>query len=110
MFNITESNAARYFRCADRASRLLSEGYKIVEGRCVMPNTPGAAFLFSVVSPALNAYSVNLAEVTCNCPDFEKNGDFCKHLIFVAETEKDNAEMWNAICGEVDARAELQAA
>ena len=31
MFNITESNAARYFRCADRASRLLSEGYKIVE-------------------------------------------------------------------------------
>ena len=106
---ITESNAARYFRCADRAAALINAGY-IFKPFATEPTA------FYVDSPAGAQYIVHLhigAEFgpSCDCPDWKKNQDFCKHILCAAELyREDDAAMWNAICEEVDARAAYEVA
>ena len=103
---ITESNASRYFRCADRAAKMIATGYKVKA-------FTGDATAFFVTSPSGAMYLTytELADnaVRCTCPDFEKNGDFCKHLLLCEEV-KNEAEKWEAICAEVDARAAYELA
>lgn len=103
---ITESNASRYFRTAARAETLLANGYKfhpfIEDAGAYSVKTPSGAWYFTFTQGTGEGFRPH-----CSCPDFEKNQDFCKHLLCAAQIdEKDEAEMWNAICEE----AELQAA
>jgi hypothetical protein len=57
------------------------------------------------------AYTVELQPVSCDCPDFEKHGDFCKHTVYLWE-QLDRQEV-EAMCAayeeEEAARAFMEA-
>ena len=107
---ITESNASRYFATLNRAKTLVAQGYRFEE----FATSETAFYCFT---PSGNAYTVltnaGRPDVApyCSCPDFQKNGDFCKHVLCAgAIVEANDAAKWEAICEEVDARAAYEVA
>ena len=96
------TQALRLIRTTERANNLISEGYTFFEDK--------EADYVAVCKPGREAASYFMStengDFKCECPDFVKNGDYCKHTICWGSMQ-DEAEMWEAICAEVDARAEV---
>ena len=98
---VTAANAARYCRTVDRAKGLLKEGY-------IFAPMDGDPTSFFAHTPTGNVYTVfthidfPTYRPKCSCPDFEKHGDFCKHLLCAAEILNDDAAKWDAICADHD--------
>lgn len=69
----TATEALRYARTADRAAALLTEGYEFL--------LLDEIHVVSVVRPEGGQYYLDLISEECDCPDFQKHGDYCKHLL-----------------------------
>lgn len=82
MFTPRDAQEAwRFAKSTEKAVRLFTE-----DGYTLQPlfdaNFPG---VYMVSSPAGNSYTVDLSkeQPSCNCPDFVRNGVFCKHGLAV---------------------------
>src|SRR5437016_5948692 len=94
----TATEALRYARTAEYASTLIEQGYEFeLVGDCVLINKPGDLHF---------TYQIDRCG-KCDCPDFVKHGNYCKHTLCYQEI-LENEEMWNAICAEEEARRERE--
>jgi len=93
------TDALRLAMTAERAAKLLSEGYTFSYEGCdaVAVCKPGRLAA---------SYIINIHTGECDCPDFQnpQHKDFCKHTLCWAEIESER-QMWEAICAEEEARA-----
>jgi hypothetical protein len=83
MFDPKPRNAAealRLAKCWEKAQAMSRQGYRFAE----RPSAPG---FYSIIKPGedVMAYIVHPETSTCTCPDWEKHGDYCKHVLFVRE-------------------------
>jgi hypothetical protein len=96
------SEALRYARTAERAQNILKEGYTFHRD----PNSDVVA----VCKPGRLAasYWLNMLEPGCDCPDFRKHKDYCKHTLAseMLEAREDEEAGLEAQCAEYDLRAE----
>lgn len=69
---------------AERMDRALSQRLYLVQRQMDESNEIPVSCEFNVLGSTGNVYTVTIAKTpSCNCPDFAKRGDLCKHLIFV---------------------------
>lgn len=96
-------SAVRFCRCAEKAATMKADGYTIVP----LLDVEDALFVHKPLNQNgiyQGGYAIDLLNQTCNCPDFTRQGFFCKHLIFVAEDlRQEERSKWEAICAEVEA-------
>jgi hypothetical protein len=96
-------SALRFCKCAEKSATMKAEGYTMVPLLDVedavfvhKPNDENGVYV--------GGYAIDLRAKSCNCPDFANRGDFCKHLLFVAEELRaEDRTMWTAICERVEA-------
>ena len=99
IFNIQPATdikiARRQANCFDRALTMEAQGYAVEVNDALQ-----SGICYFVTNPEGVTYTVDPLLQTCNCPDFENRGDFCKHTMFV--------NLWNQ--KQEDLRDEAQVA
>lgn len=82
-----EKRALRYrstcpAKLLERIARAYTQRLYLIEQEPMDEHSTSCAL--SVLGSTGNVYTVTLAHIpTCNCPDFQKKQDCCKHLLFV---------------------------
>ena len=108
----TYAQSAYVNRIMARAARLTADGYRITQ--------IGKSTGFAIFKPgntetraAYRDYKVEMCrhQISCTCEFFAENKKSCKHIeavrLEIALTEENEA-MWEKICDDMDARAELE--
>lgn len=83
----TATEALRFVKTAERAQAILDAGYKFIEDAemdTVYVMKPGD-FHYS--------YLIDTLRGTCDCPDFQQRGTYCKHTVAWEETKREEATL-----------------
>lgn len=65
----------------DRIGRVSTQRMHLVEGQ---PLCGATGYSFTVLGSTGNLYKVELKQTpSCDCPDFSKRSDLCKHILFI---------------------------
>ena len=94
----TPAEALRYARTWERAQNLIAQGYGFWQTEGAAPTDAVAVLKPGETSPAYWLNEAFSGLDTCTCPDFEKHGDYCKHLI-----------AWDEVCRDAARCAEYEA-
>lgn len=89
--------ARRQIAVWEKAVKLFQQGYTAYE--------TAQKGVWGVYSPEGKAYTVNLNEQTCDCPDFVKREDYCKHVVGLHYQLDKEAEE-DALCAQAEVEAE----
>src|SRR5579871_4620794 len=79
----TLEQTRRQANCYYRALAMEEQGYTV---DVVTELQSGECYL--VTNPEGTTYTVDPLTGKCNCPDFVKHQDFCKHMLFVNQWEE----------------------
>lgn len=95
------NSARRAANCYAKAEQIIKEGYRFEKD--------ADSEVIAVIKPGKLAasYWINLLSEGCDCPDFMKHGNFCKHTMANDLLEDEMAGL-EAQCAEYDARVAME--
>ena len=100
----TAIEASRLIRCTEAAAKLEAVIFWNGDNTCTLDS-----WKTNVAGKRVNSrYELELNGPTCTCPDFEKNGLFCKHLIYAGAVAVQEAieEAQESLLAQMTADAE----